>query len=98
MSASRYRPMIHHNQRDADRSIVRIRELVNEGYTYEAVAGILNEENYKTLRGKPWTALNVRQIIFKLRSRAASWYAVSARRADFNPERVHATAEQTLPS
>lgn len=89
MSASRYRPVIHHNQRDADRSIRRIRELVGEGYTYEAIAGILNDENYKTLRGKPWTALNVRQIIFKLRSRASSWYGLSARRANFEPAALH---------
>ena len=89
MSASRYRPLIHHNQRDADRSIDRIRQLMEEGYTYQAVAEILNEENYKTVRGKPWTALNVRQIMFKLRSRPPSWYALSARRANFTPPVLH---------
>lgn len=89
MSASRYRPVIHHNQRDADRSIDRIRQLVDEGYTYEAVAEILNAENYKTLRGKPWTALNIRQVMFKLRSKASSWYALSARRANFIPAALH---------
>jgi hypothetical protein len=89
MTATRYHPTIHHNQRDADRSIARIRQLVEIGYTYEAIAEILNDENYRTLRGKPWTALNVRQVIFKLRANSASWYALSARRANFSPAAVH---------
>lgn len=81
----RYRPSIHHDQLKADRSIARIKQLVAEGYTYEGIADVLNQENYKTLRGLPWKPENVRQVIYRLRHEAPSWYGLAARRAGFTP-------------
>jgi hypothetical protein len=90
--------VIHHNQRDADRSLVRIRQLFDEGFTYEAIAQTLALENYKTLRGRPWTALNVRQVISRLRGKKDSWYALSAIRANFSPTHDRAIGQGLLVS
>lgn len=80
-----YKGAIHHKQDEADRSMNRIRQLVSEKYSIRAIADILNAENYRTIRGRDWTALNVRQVLFKLRHKIATWYALSARRAGFMP-------------
>ena len=80
---------VHSDQREADRSLVRIRQLVNDGYTYEAMAKMLSTEGYLTIQGKSWTAVNLRQLIFKLRAKSPSWYALSARGAQFTPPTLH---------
>ena len=80
---------MHSDQHQADRSLVRIRQLVNDGYTYEAMAKVLSAEGYLTIQGKPWTAVNLRQLMFKLRAKSPSWYAVSARVARFAPTTLH---------
>jgi hypothetical protein len=59
-----------------------------DGYTYESIAEILCTEGYKTVQGKKWTALNVRQVLFKLRAGGGSRYALAAQRADFIPSQI----------
>ena len=76
---------IHAAQWAADRSLVRIRQLVDDGYTYGAMALVLGQEGYQTIQGKPWTAVNLRQLVFRLRARASTWYAQSAQWARFVP-------------
>lgn len=70
-----------YSQVDSDRSIRRIKDLLEEELTYSEMVEKLNAEGFKTIRLKPWTSLNLRQVIFRLRSKCASWYALSARRA-----------------
>ena len=81
-----YKPSVHHNQTQADRSILRLKQLMLEGLTYELIAQTLNEEGYKTIRQKPWTAVNIRQVVHALRIERKSWYGLSASRANFDPQ------------
>lgn len=81
MLAKPYQPTTHHNQEFADRSIQRIKQLLLDGLTYQAIADVLNNEGLKTLRGMQWTAVNLRQVIHALRVERRSWYGLSARRA-----------------
>jgi hypothetical protein len=83
------RKPIHAAQWEADKSLIRIRQLVTDGYTYEAMAQLLQTEGYRTIQGKLWTAVNLRQLIFKLRADSPSWYASSARWAKFTPPTLH---------
>ena len=85
-----YRPTTHHNQADADRSIRRLKQLLIEGLTYQAIADTLNAENLKTIRGKEWTAVNIRQVVHALRIERPSWYGLSADRANLNIQQVTA--------
>ena len=85
-----YRPTTHHNQADADRSIRRLKQLLIEGLTYQAIADTLNAENLKTIRGKEWTAVNIRQVVHALRIERPSWYGLSADRANLNIQHVTA--------
>lgn len=78
-----HRPTTHHNQEFADRSIRRIKQLIIEGLTYQAIADVLNSEGLKTLRGRLWSAVNLRQVVHALRIERRSWYGLSARRADW---------------
>lgn len=70
-----------HSQKDSDRSIRRIKELLEEDLTYPEMVDKLNAEGFRTIRLLEWTALNLRQVIHRLRHKSASWYALSARRA-----------------
>lgn len=69
------------SQRDGDRSVKRIKQLMAEGISYNEMAEILNDEGYFTLRLKNWTSLSIRQLVFKLKHDIRSWYGLSARRA-----------------
>jgi hypothetical protein len=69
------------DQAASDRSVRRIKQLLSEGMLHADVVKTLNEEGYTTIRGCPWTALNLRQVLWKLRWQRASWYALSAKRA-----------------
>lgn len=69
------------SQKDGDRSVKRIRQLMAENISYNEMAEILTEEGYKTLRLKDWTSLSIRQLVFKLKHDIRSWYGLSARRA-----------------
>jgi hypothetical protein len=90
MNFKPYRPTTHHNQADADRSIRRLKQLLIEGLTYQAIADTLNAENLKTIRGKEWTAVNIRQVVHALRIERPSWYGLSADRANLNIQLVTA--------
>lgn len=83
-----YKPSVHHNQSQADKSIRRLKQLMIEGLSYQAIADILNEENLKTIRGRSWTAVNIRQVVHALRIERASWYGLSADRANLNIHEV----------
>lgn len=69
------------NQAASDRSIKRIKQLLAEGVSYAEMVSTLNTENYTTIKNMPWTSLNLRQVVFKLRHAEKSWYGLSARRA-----------------
>ena len=86
----KYKPTTHHNQEWADKSVLRIKQLMNEGLTYQAMADVLNEEGLRTIRGRDWTAVNIRQVIYALRIEKNSWYGLAASRARFVPESVAA--------
>ena len=70
-----------HNQVDADRSIKRIKSLLLEELSQAEMVETLNRENYKTLRGLPWTVQNLRVVLHRLRHELATWYGLSQRRA-----------------
>ena len=70
-----------HNQADADRSIKRIKSLLLEELSQAEMVETLNRENYKTLRGLPWTVQNLRVVLHRLRHELATWYGLSQRRA-----------------
>lgn len=70
------------SQKDGDRSVKRIKELLAQGISQAEIVETLNAENYLTLRLKKWTSLNLRQVIFKLRHDLRTWYGLSARRAN----------------
>lgn len=73
------------NQSVADRAIKRIKELVEQSvFTYAEMASILNKEGHRTSRAQLWGDGNLRQVIHRLRTRQSSWYALSAKRANFN--------------
>lgn len=81
MTATTKRPVIQ-DQSAADRSIRRIKQLMLEGEMTQAeMVNTLNEEGYLTIRLKPWTNSNIRQVIWKLRHQEKSWYGLSSRRA-----------------
>lgn len=88
MNFKPYRPTTHHNQVDADKSVRRIKQLLIEGLTYQAIADVLNAEGLKTLRGKSWTAVNLRQLVHALRIERPSWYGLSATRANLKIQEV----------
>ena len=75
-----------HDQAAADKSIKRIRQLMQEEMSYQEMAEILNSENYRTLRGCAWSANNLRVIIHRLREKLNSWYGLSSKRCGFTPE------------
>lgn len=85
-----YRPTTHHNQADADRSIRRLKQLMLDGLTYQAIADTLNEEGLRTIRGKEWTAVNIRQVVHALRIERPSWYGLSADRANLKIQQMTA--------
>lgn len=85
-----YRPTTHHNQEWADKSVRRIKQLLIEGLTYQAIAEVLNAEGLRTIRGKEWTAVNLRQLVHALRIERNSWYGLSADRANLNIQQVMA--------
>lgn len=72
------------DQQASDRSIKRIKSLLLEGMSYLEMAATLNQEGYETIKNLPWTALNLRQVVFKLRHEEKTWYSLSARRAGLN--------------
>lgn len=71
------------DQAQADRAIRRIKSLVDEGCRYAEICQILRQEGYKTIRGQDWTVNNLRILVFRLRHKVRSYYAISQRRTGF---------------
>jgi hypothetical protein len=78
-SSQRTKPL---DQAASDRSIRRIKQLMTEDMSYQEMADVLNQEGYRTIRLLSWTALNIRQVVFKIRHNESSWYGLSAKRAN----------------
>lgn len=78
------------DQQASDRSIKRIKSLLLEGMSYLEMAATLNQEGYETIKNLPWTALNLRQVVFKLRHEERTWYGLSAKRAGLTIDAVAA--------
>ncbi len=78
MTASEKKPM---NQVASDRSVSRIKELLLQGLLQADMVRTLNSEGYTTIRMLPWTEVNLRQVLWKLRWQTPTWYGLSARRA-----------------
>ena len=70
-----------HNQREADRSIRRIKELLEEGLSQNEIVATLNNEGFRTIREQLWSIVNLKQVLFRLRHSQKSWYALSQKRA-----------------
>lgn len=71
---------VPHSQKDADRSIRRIKELMQMGVSQAEMVEILRDEGYRTIRLKEWTLTNLKQCLWKLRWDLKSWYGLAADR------------------
>lgn len=69
------------DQTAADKSIRRIKSLLAEGCTRREICDTLNSEGYITLKRKPWTVTNLKVLLYRLRHKWVSFYALSQRRA-----------------
>lgn len=76
----------YQNQEAADRSIRRIKSLLQEDLTQTEMVLTLNREGYRTIRGKPWTLQNLRVVLHRLRHEQKSWYGLSQARAKLSTE------------
>lgn len=74
------------DQAQADRAIRRIKALVEEGLSYRTICETLAQESYLTISGKPWTVQNLKILIYRLRHKASSFYAISQKRCGFQVE------------
>lgn len=79
------KPLLQH---EADRSVRRIKSILLEtpDISYAEMAEILTMEGYVSIKGLPFTTVNLRQIIFKLRRDLKTYYGISSRRCGFQPE------------
>lgn len=71
------------DQKASDRSIRRIKELMEQEITQVEMVEILNNEGFTTIRRLPWTIENLRQVLYRLRHKAKTWYGLSSKRAGF---------------
>ena len=69
------------NMVEADRSLWRIKNLLDEGYTYREICQTLNDDGILTIKGKAWSPQNLKILIFRLRHKASSYYARSQKKA-----------------
>lgn len=77
-----------HSQRDADRSIRRIKEMIAQGISQAEIVETLNSEGYRTIRLRPWNVNNLRQVLFKIRHELKSWYGLSGTRCGLSSIQV----------
>ncbi|WP_119155714.1 recombinase family protein [Caldimonas tepidiphila] len=71
------------NQAQADKAIRRIKTLIEEGCRYAEICETLNQEGYKTIKGCEWTVQNLKVMLYRLRHKWRSFYALSQKRAGF---------------
>ena len=74
------------NQLEADRALWRIKTLVEQGLTYKQICQVLNDEGVLTIKNKAWTPQNLKILIYRLRHKARSFYAISQKRCGFEVE------------
>lgn len=77
-----------HDQKAADRSIRRIKEMIQLGMSQQEMIETLNAENYRTIRQKPWSMTNLRQVLWRLRHSLKSWYGLSGARCGLDTSAV----------
>lgn len=76
------------DQVKADRALRRIKSLVEEGLSYRMICETLTQEGYLTISGKTWTVQNLKILIYRLRHKASSFYAISQKRCGFEVEEL----------
>lgn len=69
------------DQAAADKALRRLKTLLAEGCGYREICSTLNAEGYLTIKGKPWTVTNLTVLLYRLRHKWATFYALSQRRA-----------------
>jgi len=69
-----------HSQKDADRSVRRIKEMIMQGLSQTEMVETLNSEGYRTIRLRAWNVNNLRQVLFKIRHELKSWYGLASSR------------------
>lgn len=77
-----------HDQQAADRSVRRIKELMQQGLSQSEMVETLNAEGYRTLRLHPWTVNNLRQILWRIRHDLRSWYGLASSRCGLQANQV----------
>lgn len=80
------------NMVEADRSLWRIKILLEQGLTYREICQVLNDEDIRTIKNRSWTPQNLKVLIFRLRHAARSFYARSQRKVGLVIEPVGAAA------
>ena len=69
------------DQAAADKAMRRIKTLLAEGCTHQEICDTLNSEGYLTIKHRLWNRNNLTVLLYRLRHKWASFYAVSQRRA-----------------
>lgn len=77
-----------HSQQAADRSVRRIKELMQQGLSQSEMVEILNQEGYQTIRLRPWSVTNLKQILWRIRHELRSWYGLSSSRCGLQASEV----------
>lgn len=77
-----------HSQKDADRSIRRIKQMLTEGLSQDEMVKTLNEEGYRTIRLRLWNTNNLRQVLFRIRHELKSWYGLASSRCGLQASQV----------
>lgn len=77
-----------HSQKDADRSIRRIKEMMMQGLSQTEMVETLNSEGYKTIRLRAWNVNNLRQVLFRIRHELKSWYGLASSRCGLQASQV----------
>jgi hypothetical protein len=77
-----------HSQKDADRSIRRIKEMIAQGLSQNEMVETLNQEGYRTIRLRLWNTNNLRQVLFKIRHELRSWYGLASSRCGLQASQV----------
>lgn len=76
------------SQKDADRSVLRIKEMMAQGLSQTEMVETLNSEGYKTIRVHAWNVNNLRQILFRIRYELKRWHGLASSRCGFQASQV----------
>jgi len=78
----------NHDQRAADRSVRRIKELMQQGLSQSEMVETLNAEGYRTIRNCPWSVTNLKQVLWRIRHELRSWYGLASSRCGLQASQV----------